>query len=393
MTLLGLLGRGPAAAPTGSGRADLAAAETLLRGLADRENRVQGVQGEAVVRGFYAPRHWDRLVTGMAAWQEQLNRGHAGDRDLYVARFHLGRQKLLCEVQAGLWAGGGNQWFPMDFGRQADDVGDVYLMVWGDGQRACRYNRGSRYGPTAAVVQADAGVPACLRGPFPESLGLSHGGGPMSVSLRFLLANGYRVAACQRTGEGNGQDYEFALVGQNQYTREQLEVCISPALGYAPTRILRTSVAADDAHLGQRNLWEWSDFRDVGDHLSLPYSHTQTTYFYRPSDDQPGTWEYQVSYQYFHLALAEEPSLSLTDWRFPLSTKVEFRDPSLGDDLGPSEHSAVQGHLLQAEGYVPHLLAQPLPTPDPAFDQPYTGDEGTEIEAGYQEAAAWPQHD
>jgi hypothetical protein len=116
-------------------------------------------------------------------------------------------------------------------------------------------------------------------------------------------------------------------------------------------------------------------------------------YFYRPQQAGGGAWEYRREYEYAHLTTTAEPSLALSEWRFPLSTHLVIDSGPSGDSLPPDQLEASRGHLLEARGYVPDLLDRPMPTPDPALNQPYTGKEGQEMEARYQEAAAWPRHD
>ena len=361
--------------------------ETLVRGIAVREAKVGGLAGEVVIGNYYSPSHWDRMVGGTDSWREALKNGRAGDRDVAIAAFELGKRRYCYEMQMGLWAGGTN-WFPLDFSRSANDVKDLYLRAAGDGELVYHYRRGGPTGADAWLAGETSSTPAYLRGPLATGLGLAYGV-PLSDFLRRTLARHTRVCACERERVEGADCYKLTLVGDGNLHLLQYELWISPQFGYAPVRMIRFFVSKDDPRRGERTVDNWTDFRRMPNDVFLPHAYGSIVYYYESVGNAKGAWECSRRHEYKHLEIIQEPSLSLLDWFFPVGAIASTGPTHVGARLPPEQYDRVRGHLRKASAYA-HASSswvERAPKPEPALNRALTGEEIRELAQRYDSAA------
>lgn len=157
---------------------------TALKGLEDREARLQRVAGVALVDTYMS----DQAIAQLAAVLGHESTAGFRDRDRAIARFSADRAGYRLEA-ASLYWGGASPFFVVDVDRESDDVSDLWTAR---GTRAGCYYVFSHQRPGPSAWYAPDGEDPCgfWRDQHSQWLGLSGSSHePMSGEIRRALAD------------------------------------------------------------------------------------------------------------------------------------------------------------------------------------------------------------
>lgn len=293
--------------------------ETIIRGIGDREQRLQGIVGEAVHDTFYGPRYWEALE-GVADAARRTPE-EARDRDRMIVRFNLSPWAWRVEAQSLFW-GGSNVFFPAQPQRAAGDVDGLY-MFRGATEDGTGYAFSRQWGPRCQYAPATPVEPGWLATWPARWLGMANEGAMwLSRSIGQSLESSSSSDPVEESLEGVAcWRMTVYSVSRDRQDIFRTTYWVASSHGFAPVRVeqLHHNRRGDGA--SHRSVAEWSDFRALpGGSVSMPRRHTRYAFVY--TEGVAGTLDHIMDIRIAQLYEGDWPAHDLVRSAFPVGARL-----------------------------------------------------------------------
>ena len=346
-----------------SAETDSTTFRTVLRGMADREQRVDSIAGEATVRTFYTDWRWRALqqaiaeVAGEEDAREFAQEDHPA-KEMAFLEFRVGRGLWRVERQY-LYRGGSRT--------DGDDggvlkLGGAHFLEVCDGAHVFRLWGGEAPYPRVEIGRRADARAALFRSPVGEYAGLSYLGRAFSEKLRAATEDPLYRLGNVRWADESTIYFEMATIRPD--IAEEDRFWVDTRAGFALRRFERLAMVPDRPDHGGAHVLVWDDFvlaEPAGVWLPSSYRHEQFQYVPDGASSHQSTTLVALTIT----GVNENVSIDAPAW-LPSGARLELEgsvdDAALRQLAGHSRQLWSQAH--------PFATAETIPPPDPQAPRP-----------------------